>query len=260
MRYTLGTTLFVLSTLMAGSAAAQDARSLLQAADRAVGASAVNSIQYDATGWIRFLGQNFTADQDWNRVDLQSYTHTIDYGSRSAREEYVRVQGNNPRIGGGAGFPIQGAPRTTNFVSGNLAWTLNAQGQPQPQVDQAEIRQFMLWVSPHGFIKAAQQDPNVRVSDRHFVRTGRTLKVIGFTTMGKYRATGELNDQNLLERVVTWIPNPVMGDMQVEIRYSDYRDVGNGAKFPFRVHVHQGDHPFLGGRNFMDLSPSPRRR
>ena len=256
MRYRLTTTLFVLSAVTAGSAAAQDARSVLQAADKAVGTSAVNSVQYDATGWIRFLGQNFTADQDWNRVDLQSYTQTIDYPSRSAREEYVRVQGNNPRIGGGAGFPIQGAPRTTNFVSGNLAWTLNAQGQPQAQVDQADVRQFLLWVSPHGFIKAAQQDANVSLSDRHFVLTGRTLRVIGFTAMGKYRATGEFNDQNLLERVVTWIPNPVMGDMQVEIRYSDYRDVGSGVTFPYRVHVHQGDHPFLGGRNFMDLTVS----
>ena len=157
MRYTLGTTVFVLSILMAGSPAAQDARGLLQAADRAIGASAVNSVQYNATGWIRFLGQNFTADQDWNRVDLQSYTQTIDYGSKSAKEEYVRVQGNNPRIGGGAGFPIVGAPRTTNFVNGNVAWTLNAQGQPQAQTGEAELRQFMLWVSPHGFIKAAQQ-------------------------------------------------------------------------------------------------------
>ena len=254
MRYRLTATMSVISALMTGTAAAQDARSLLQAADRAVGASAVNSVQYDATGWIRFVGQNFTADDDWNRVDLQSYTHTIDYASRSAREEYVRVQGNNPRIGGGAGFPIQGAPRTTNFVSGDVAWTLNAQGQPQAQVDQAEVRQFLLWVSPHGFIKAAQQDSNVALSDRHFVLTGRTLRVIGFTTMGKYRATGEFNEQNLLERVVTWIPNPVMGDMQVEIRYSDYRDVGSGVKFPFHVHMHQGDHPFLGGRNFMDLT------
>src|SRR6185503_14622948 len=256
MKYKLGATLFVLSILMAGSPAAQDARGLLQAADRAIGASAVNSVQYNATGWIRFLGQNFTADQDWNRVDLQSYTQTIDYGSKSAKEEYVRVQGNNPRIGGGAGFPIVGAPRTTNFVNGNFAWTLNAQGQPQAQTGEAEVRQFMLWVSPHGFIKAAQQDPNVSVSDRHFVRNGRTLKVIGFTTMGKYRATGEFNDQNLLERVVTWIPSPVMGDMQVEIRYTDYRDVGNGAKFPFHVHMHQGDHPFIGGRNWLDLNIS----
>jgi glyoxylase-like metal-dependent hydrolase (beta-lactamase superfamily II) len=254
MKYRLATTLFVASALVSVPAAAQDAKSLLQAADRAVGASAVNSVQFNATGWIRFLGQNFTADVDWNRVDLQSYTQTIDYRGRSAKEEYVRVQGNNPRIGGGAGFPIQGAPRTTNFVSGNAAWTLNAQGQPQAQADQAEVRQFMLWVTPHGFIKAAQQDPNVSVTDRHFVRTGQTLKVIGFTTMGKYRATGEFNAQNLLERVVTWIPSPVMGDMQVEIRYTDYRDVGNGAKFPFHVHMHQGDHPFLGGRNLMDLA------
>ena len=54
MRYQLGTTLFVLSVLMVGSADAQDAKSLLQAADKAVGASAVNSVQYNATGWIRF--------------------------------------------------------------------------------------------------------------------------------------------------------------------------------------------------------------
>jgi len=256
MKYKLGATLFVLSILMAGSPAAQDAKGLLQAADKAIGASAVNSVQYNATGWIRFLGQNFTADQDWNRVDLQSYAATIDYASKSAREEYVRVQGNNPRIGGGAGFPIVGAPRTTNFVSGNIAWTLNAQGQPQAQTGEAEVRQFMLWVTPHGFIKAAQQDPNVSVTDRHFVRNGRTLKVVGFTTMGKYRATGEFNDQNLLERVVTWIPSPVMGDMQVEIRYTEYKDVGNGAKFPFHIHMHQGDHPFLGGRNLLDLAIS----
>ena len=44
-----------------------------------------------------------------------------------------------------------------------------------------------------------------------------------------------------------------MGDMQVEIRYTEYKDVGNGAKFPMHIHMHQGDHPFLGGRNLMDL-------
>src|SRR3989442_12166004 len=110
----------------------------------------------------------------------------------------------------------------------------------------------MLSVSPHGFIKAAMADPNATITDREFIGAGRTLRVVGFTTMGKYRATGEFNDQNLLERVVTWIPSPVMGDMQVEIRYTEYKDVGNGAKFPFHVHMHQGDHPFLGGRNLVD--------
>ena len=97
------------------------------------------------------------------------------------------------------------------------------------------------------------------MTDRHFAGQGKNLKVIGFTTMGKYRVTGEFNDQNLLERVVTWIPDRVMGDMQVEIRYSDYRDVGNGVKFPHRIHAHQGDHPLLpggNGRNWMDVQVS----
>jgi glyoxylase-like metal-dependent hydrolase (beta-lactamase superfamily II) len=248
----LGTAPIAFAAMFA-TAAAQDAGTLLQAADRAMGASAVSSIQYSATGWMRPVGQSFAADDDWPRLDLKSYSATIDYGSRSGKEEYVQIQGNNPAQGGGF-QPIVGERRTTAFVSGSSAWNLNAQGQANPQPNAAEERQFMLWTSPHGFIKAAQQAQDVSVLDRYLVRAGRTLKVIGFTTMGKYRVTGEFNDQNLLERVVTWIPNPMMGDMQVEIRYSDYRDVGGGAKFPYRIHAHQGDHPFVGGRNWLDLT------
>ena len=58
-------------------------------------------------------------------------------------------------------------------------------------------------VSPHGFIKAALADPNATVSDREFVGQGKTLKVVHFTTMGKWQATGEFNAQNMLERVVS---------------------------------------------------------
>jgi len=256
MRHRLGM-LFVASALLAGPAAAQqDARALLQAADQAVGASKVNSIQFTGKGRVSYLGQNFTTVDDWNRVDLQSYSLTIDYGSKSYKEEQVRVQGNNPRIGGGAGFPIVGEQRATALASGNNAWTLNAQGQPQAQNDQAETRQLFIAVSPHGFIKAALADPNASVSDREFVGTGQTLRVVNFTTMGKWRATGEFNAQNMLERVVTWIPSPMMGDMQVEIRYSDYRDVGNGIKAPYHIHMHQGDHPLVRGMNFMDVQAS----
>ena len=216
----LGTAPIAFASLL-GTAAAQDARALLQAADRAIGASGVNSIQYSATGWIRPVGQSYAANDDWPRTDLKSYSNIIDYGSKSGREEYVQIQGNNPARGGGF-QPIVGERRTLGFVNGNSAWTMNAQGQANPQPNAAEERQFMLWVNPHGFIKAAQAAADTSVTDRYFVRTGRTLKVIGFTTMGKYRVTGEFNDQNLLERVVTWIPSPMMGDMQVEIRYSDY--------------------------------------
>src|ERR1041385_3691159 len=109
----------------------------------------------------------------------------------------------------------------------------------------------MIWVSPHGFIKAALLDENARLSERQFTGDGRTLRVVGFT-VGKYKATGEFNAQNMLERVVTWIPSPVMGDMQVEIRYTDWRDVGNGIKVPYHIHMHQGDHPLVRGMNQFD--------
>src|SRR5215813_11196494 len=215
-------TLVAVSALVLGPAvvpaAAQNAKALLQAADNAVGASKVNSIQFTGTGRISYLGQNFTTVDDWPRVDLKSWSQTIDYGSKSVKEEMVRVQGNNPPRGGGAGFPITGEQRASAFVNGNYAWTLNAQGRPQAQNDQAEVRQFMMRVTPHGFIKAALADANATVTDREFIGAGRNLHVVGFTTMGKYKATGEFNEQNMLERVVTWIPNPVMGDMQVEIR------------------------------------------
>src|SRR5436309_1373621 len=253
-------TLVVISALMlgpaVGPAAAQNARALLQAADSAVGASKVNSIQYTGTGRIAYLGQNFTTADDWPRVDLKTWSQTIDYSGKSAKEEMVRVQGNNPPRGGGAGFPITGEQRSTTLVSGNYAWNLNAQGQPQAQNDQAEVRQFMISVSPHGFIKAAMADPNATITDREFIGASRTLRVVGFTTMGKYRATGEFNAQNMLERVVTWIPSPVMGDMQVEIRYTDWKDIGNGIKAPFHIHMHQGDHPLVRGMNFMDVQAS----
>jgi glyoxylase-like metal-dependent hydrolase (beta-lactamase superfamily II) len=57
----------------------------------------------------------------------------------------------------------------------------------------------------------------------------------------------------MLERVVTWVPSPMMGDMQVEIRYSDWRDVGNGIKAPYHIHMHMGDHPLVRGMNYMDM-------
>src|ERR1700704_6541894 len=123
MRNRLGI-LLVASALIAGPAAAQNARALLQAADSAVGASKVNSMQFTGKGRTAYLGQNFNVTSDWNRTDLQSYVLTIDYPSKSYKEEQVRVQGNNPKIGGGAGFPIEGEQRANAMASGNyaLAW------------------------------------------------------------------------------------------------------------------------------------------
>jgi len=118
MKYRLGASLLIPALMLGTSAYAQDAKAILQAADNAVGASKVNSIQFTGKGRYAYLGQNFTVNDDWNRVDLQSYSLTIDYPSKSVKEEQVRVQGNNRPIGGGAGFPIQGEQRANQEGSG----------------------------------------------------------------------------------------------------------------------------------------------
>jgi glyoxylase-like metal-dependent hydrolase (beta-lactamase superfamily II) len=246
MRTKLGI-LLLASTALAGPAAAQDANSLLQAADKATGASAVKSVVYSGTGTIRYPGQSFEPNGDWPRAPMTSYTATIDYGSKSSKEEYAVDLAKKERGGGLA------TAKATDFVSGNYAWNLNAQGQANPQPNAAELRQFMITASPYGFIKAALASGNATIEDRYFNRLDKTLKVVGFTS-GKYRFTGEFDKDNLLERVVTWFPNPVMGDMQIEVRYTDWKDVGGGAKFPFHIHAHQGDHPLnTGGRNWFDV-------
>jgi glyoxylase-like metal-dependent hydrolase (beta-lactamase superfamily II) len=246
MRTKLGL-LFLISASTIVPAAAQDAKSFLQAADKAMGASAVNSVTYTGSGTMRYVGQSFDPNGDWPGAPMTSYTNTIDYGSKSAKEEYAVDVAKKGRGGGLA------QPRSTDFVSGNYAWNLNAQGQPNPQPGAAELREFMITISPYGFMKAALASGNAMLESRYFNRLDKTMKVVGFKA-GKYWITGEFDNNNLLERVVTAFPNPVMGDMAIEVRYTDWKDVGGGAKFPFHIHAHQGDHPLdAGGRNWFDV-------
>ena len=225
-----------LATLMAGSPVAQDAHSVLQTAATAMGVSNMKSITYSGTGWQGMVGQNIAPDQDWPRVDLTSYTRTIDFDTMSSREEYVRVQGNNPPRGGGAGFPFLTAQRVTNLVSGNYAWTLNAQGQPVPQLAEADLRRLEIFLTPYGFLKGAMApgaNPTM-VTRREY---GGRVSVVSFVAFGKYRVNGTINAQNLVQRVQTWVPNPVVGDLYYENVYTNYQDMG-GVKVP-RFHQHQ---------------------
>ena len=277
MKIQLGT-LLVTSAVLIGPAMAQNAgpnpeqaaaraaaKSLLQAADKAIGASSVKSFINAATGWMGYPGQQF-AQGDLPRSDVKSFTFTEDIPSKSAKWEYVRVQGNQPIQGGGAGFPVRGEANFTEFVAGDFGWNLNPQGQPAAIFPRdAGNRQLRLWLHPVSFIQAALADNNAALTERYFARQDRTVKVVAFTTkvcdrpqpQCTRRVTGEFNNDNMLERVVTWFADPVMGDEMVEFRWSDYRDVGGGVKMPFRLHAHVGDHPLIpGGHNFLNLQMS----
>jgi glyoxylase-like metal-dependent hydrolase (beta-lactamase superfamily II) len=245
--------LFAAAALIAGSAAAQNTGNAIQAAAAKMGVTNMKSIQYSGTGWQGMVGQNFNPGIDWPRVDLKDYTRTIDFETMSSKEEYTRSQGNNSLQGGGAGFPFLQDQRVQNFVSGNFAWTVNAQGQVIPQPDQAEIRRLEIYLTPHGFLKGALATNGQTVLSRN--EYGGRVTVVSYLVGGKYRVTGTINSDNLVQRVQTWVPNPVVGDLYVEFVYTNYRDI-NGVMMPrFHNHVdfddggHQpnpsgGDHGF----------------
>ena len=51
-----------------------------------------------------------------------------------------------------------------------------------------------------------------------------------------------INKENLLQRIHTRVPDPVLGDMNYEHEFANasYVDVGNGVKFPTAWHQHEG--------------------
>src|ERR1700687_316548 len=190
MRLTLGVLLLASSAMVAPAVAQQGqpnpnqvaAKALLQAADKAIGASSVKSYTTASTGGMGYPGQQ-SAQGDLPHSDLKSFNYTVDYGSKSAKWDYVRVQGNNGPRGGGAGFPVQGEQHFTEFVNGDIAWNLNPQGEPARVLGTAAgDRQLRLWLTPVGFIQAGLAASNAAVTDRYYGRENRTLKVVAFST------------------------------------------------------------------------------
>jgi L-ascorbate metabolism protein UlaG (beta-lactamase superfamily) len=246
----------VLGTLIValgiGPAAAQevDARAALQQAMRAMGGENLRTIEYSGAGSSSLIGQQYSVDGNWPTFEVADYTRAIDYTTGWSREDYTRRQGNFPTFG----RQPMADQRTTAIVSGQYAWDMR-DNMPvpltRPYLDGApygELRQLELAITPHGFLKAALAARDAKAirlqlvgaSDFGLSQFGRIVTMVAFSHLGKYRIVGTINDQNLVELVDTWFPNPVYGDMNYEMRYTQYRDF-NGVKFPMLIHTHQGD-------------------
>ena len=238
------------------TAAAQDARAVLQAAANTMATAKLRTVRYDASGFGTFFGQSFAADADWPRFEIANYTRTIDYPAQYSRETYTRRQGNYPARGGGP-RPLDGD--VTSILNSGFAWTLaGTTATPAPQT--AELRQIEILLTPHGFIKAAMAAPNVTAatfvvagtSEVGQTANGRKMTILSFTALGKYRVNGTINDQNLVELVQTWVPDPVLGDTLYEVRSTDYKDF-DGIKLPTFHHIHLGNFRVTTGHDYMEI-------
>lgn len=206
----------VAAVLCAAPATAQDAKGVIARAQAAMGNPA--ALQYTGTGMNAFFGQALTAGQEWPRRPLESMTAAVNYDQKAAT---LGLQFKNPVFGG---------QRQNTFVNGDRAWNIGPNG-PNPQLAAAEERQLQIWMTPHGFLRAAAA-ANATVTSR----TEGTAKVdvVSFTAMNKFKLTGTIDAAGLVTGVETQFPNPVMGDMAYSYTYSDYKDFA-GVKFPTHI-------------------------
>src|SRR5215831_3362803 len=212
------------SMLLSCTALAQDAKTVIDNATKAMGS--LKTVEYSSSGFDFAIGQNVNPNQPWPKFIDKTYKRVINFETPAYRMERIRLQGENPPRGGGQ-QPIVGeqTQNQTVVVSANTPW----------------VQQLEVWMMPHGFLQAAAKN-NATVSSKTV--GGKKYNVLTFTGQNKAKVNGYINEQNMVERVETWIDNAMLGDMLFDATYTDYKDF-NGVKFPTKIVQKQGDYPIL---------------
>ncbi len=81
-------------------------------------------------------------------------------------------------------------------MNGDKAWNIGADGQPTPQLANAEERQIQIWMTPHGFVKGAIDAGNATLTPG----TDGT-NVITSHSIGKTGVTGTIDAQGVVTKV-----------------------------------------------------------
>jgi glyoxylase-like metal-dependent hydrolase (beta-lactamase superfamily II) len=211
-----------LLTLCGSTGTPNDAKSVVDDVSRAIGAAGVNTIQYSGSGIYSQFGQSYLPNGPYPRF-YAKYSRVVDYGKNLSREELVRTQFENPPRGGG-GQPLYREARGVTVSTENSPWGGGA-----------------VALTPYGWVKAAMASNPVMKS---MTVKGKQITVVSFIVKDKYKVNGYVNGENLLEKVETWMPNPILGDTLIETDYSDYKDFG-GVKFPMKIIQKDGVFPVL---------------
>ena len=114
-----GATVLVVS-LMASTAAAQDAKTVIASASKAMGADNLNSITFYGSGANFGLGQSNNANGQWPRTNVNDYVRSIDFTQPVSRATGVTFAA--PVTGG----PAVQAPFQQNITKENTAWAIEA--------------------------------------------------------------------------------------------------------------------------------------
>jgi glyoxylase-like metal-dependent hydrolase (beta-lactamase superfamily II) len=206
------------------AARAQDAKTVVANASKAMGADGLNSIMLQGSGANYGLGQSNNANGEWPRTNLNDYVRAIDFASSTSRATAV----------------TWAAP-----VTGPVA----VQGQFQQNITAAQAnawaQQLEIWTTPWGFLKGAAAN---NATAKAQTVGGQRYQVVTWMTTQKspggpaYRVVGYITPRGLVDRVETWLGEPVFGDMLVEQIYTEYRDA-NGVMYPAKWVQKRGGQP-----------------
>ena len=150
------------------------------------------------------------------------------------RKRWSSDRGTIPR-GVEVALRFAGSSGLSRLISGTRAWDVRGD-RVVPTPELSERRMLEILLTPHGFLKAAMASSPTAVTRNEY---GGRVTVVSFLALGRYRVNGTVTEGNIAQRVQTWLPNPVVGDMYYETVYTNYQDVGGGVQFPMRWHQHQ---------------------
>src|SRR5207249_6486826 len=109
---------FGLALAAASITPAQDARSVIAAASKAIGVDTLKTVRFSATGMDFALGQAPNPSSPWPKFINKSYTREIDFETPASKVDRVRIQGENPPRGGGQQPIVGDQPQTQTIVVG----------------------------------------------------------------------------------------------------------------------------------------------
>lgn len=250
----VGTLAFVLALSFA--AKAQDAKTVVQNALKAMGGTDLKTLQ--------FSGSGSRADQlkDGNtpgpRVLVKSYTYDVDYTIPASRVEAVAIQGIPPMqtigeeghavqylnaggsewfawdVGGLPGLRVPARPK--DWLEIPFPPSVKKPGDPirQPDGDGLQSHSEMdrveqIWLTPHGFLIGAMKAKDTSVSQQTL--KGEKFQVVSWTGPNKAKITGLIGADNMVAKVETVMDHPMYGDEHVARTY-DYYEYRDGIQFP----------------------------
>src|SRR5437870_5864228 len=160
---------------------------------------------------------------------INNYVRVIDLTAPTSRHTGTT---NNP-AGGGATTPMPG--------------TMFLQVTPQQlDVSQPWNNSLEFYLTPWGFLKGAAA--NNATASRKKV-DGKNYTVLTWSPTVKapsgksYVINGYVNDQNIVDRVETWLGDNTMGDMHIPATYIEWKDLGGVTALPKLLQTR-------GGRSF----------